>query len=218
MTCATLSQLLCVPTVRTEKSGSVSVWHNDSADAIFIGCWTNISLPWMSPVKNSPTAATSATRQPAIVAGRYIVVASAASSGRLCERTISHADTAATNVAAVSSDPATTWRNAQIAVLFVSNAPKSTSSARFVTGLNRDPTGCCMNELAAMMKKPGALTPNATIQRQARWTSRGSRLQPKIHSPRNVDSKKNAIKPSNANGAPKMSPTKREYSLQFMPN
>ena len=71
MTCVTLSQLLCVPTVRTEKSGSVSVWHNDSADAIFIGCWTNISLPWKSPVKNSPAAATSATRLPAIVAGRY---------------------------------------------------------------------------------------------------------------------------------------------------
>ena len=34
----------------------------------------------------------------------------------------------------------------------------------------------------------------------------------------NVDSKKKAIRPSNASGAPKMSPTKREYSLQFMPN
>ena len=75
-----------------------------------------------------------------------------------------------------------------------------------------------MNEFAAMMKNAEALTPNATIQMQARWTSRGSRLQPKIHSPRNVDSKKNAIRPSNASGAPKMSPTKREYSLQFIPN
>ena len=53
MTWATLSQLLWVPTVRTEKCGSVSVWHNDSADAIFIGCCSNISLPWTSPVKNS---------------------------------------------------------------------------------------------------------------------------------------------------------------------
>ena len=75
-----------------------------------------------------------------------------------------------------------------------------------------------MNEFAAMMKNAEALTPNATIQMQARWTSRGSRLQPKIHSPRNVDSKKNATRPSNASGAPKMSPTKREYSLQFIPN
>ena len=87
----TLSQLLCVPTVRIEKSGSVSVWHNDSADAIFIGCWTNISLPWKSPVKNRPAAATSATRLPRI--GRRTVHACAPrrSSPLRCDRTISHA-------------------------------------------------------------------------------------------------------------------------------
>ncbi len=107
MTCMTLSQLLCVPIVRTEKSGSVSVSHNDSAEAIFIGCWTNISLPWMSPVKNSPPTAASATRLPAIVAGRYMLLASPDSSGRLCERTISHADTPATKAPAVNSDPVT---------------------------------------------------------------------------------------------------------------
>jgi hypothetical protein len=33
-----------------------------------------------------------------------------------------------------------------------------------------------------------------------------------------VDSKKNAARPSMASGAPKTSPTKREYSLQFIPN
>ncbi len=103
----TLSQLLCVPIVRAEKSGSVSVWHNDSADAIFIGCWTNISLPWMSPVKNNPAAAANATRLPAIVAGRYMLLASPDSPGRLRERTISHADTPATKVPAVSSEPVT---------------------------------------------------------------------------------------------------------------
>ena len=45
-----------------------------------------------------------------------------------------------------------------------------------------------------------------------------SRPQPKIQMPRNVDSAKNASSPSSASGAPKTSPTKREYSLQFMPN
>ena len=85
-------------------------------------------------------------------------------------------------------------RNAQIAVLFVNSAPKSTSSARPVSGLNLAPTGCCMNEFAAMMKYAEALTPNATIQMHARCTSRGSRVHPKIHRPRNVDSKKNAIR------------------------
>ena len=44
------------------------------------------------------------------------------------------------------------------------------------------------------------------------------RPQPKIHRPRNVDSRKNAIRPSRANGPPKTSPTIREYSDQFMPN
>ncbi len=39
---------------------------------------------------------------------------------------------------------------------------------------------------------------------------RRSRSQPKIHRPRNVDSRKNASSPSIASGAPKMSPTKRE--------
>ncbi len=75
-----------------------------------------------------------------------------------------------------------------------------------------------MNEFAAMMKNAEALTPIATIQMQARWSSFGSRLQPKIHKPMNVDSKKKANSPSIASGAPKMSPTKREYSLQFIPN
>ncbi len=53
---------------------------------------------------------------------------------------------------------------------------------------------------------------------QARWISFGSRLQPKIHNPMNVDSKKKAKSPSIASGAPKMSPTNFEYSDQFMPN
>ena len=75
-----------------------------------------------------------------------------------------------------------------------------------------------MNEFATMMKNADALTPNATIQMHARCSSFGSRLQPKIHNPMNVDSKKKANKPSMASGAPKMSPTNREYSLQFMPN
>jgi hypothetical protein len=36
--------------------------------------------------------------------------------------------------------------------------------------------------------------------------------------PRNVDSRKNAINASIASGAPKISPTNLEYSLQFIPN
>ncbi len=213
----TLSQLLWVPTVRIEKSGSVSVWHNDSAEAIFIGCCWNISLPCASPVKNSPAAETSATRQPRIVAGRYIVRASVSCPFDLA-RTIHHAQTPATKVPAVRNAPATACVNAAVAVLLVKSATMLVSSARPVSGLKRAPTGCCIHELAAMMKNADMLTAMATIQMHARCTTLGSRVQPKIHRPMNVDSKKNAARPSIASGAPKTSPTNREYSLQFIPN
>ena len=68
------------------------------------------------------------------------------------------------------------------------------NSARPVSGLNRVPTGCCMNEFAAMMKYAEMLTAIATIQMQARWIRRGNRFQPKIHKPMKVDSKKNATR------------------------
>ena len=60
--------------------------------------------------------------------------------------------------------------------------------------------------------------PIAAAQMQARWIRRGSRSQPNIHSPMNVDSMKNASRASIASGAPNTSPTNREYALQFMPN
>ena len=52
----------------------------------------------------------------------------------------------------------------------------------------------------------------------ARCTRLGSRSQPNSHSPRNVDSRKNARQPSIASGAPNTPPTKREYVDQFIPN
>ena len=60
--------------------------------------------------------------------------------------------------------------------------------------------------------------PIATSQIEARCAFFGSLSQPKIHSPRNVDSRKKARSASIASGAPKTSPTKREYSDQFIPN
>ena len=61
-----------------------------------------------------------------------------------------------------------------------------------------------------MMKYALRRVPIAAAQMQARCTRRGSRSQPKIHSPRNVDSRKNASSASIASGAPKTSPTNRE--------
>src|SRR3981189_491318 len=159
----TLSQLLCVPTVRIEKSGSVSVWHNDSADAIFIGCCANISLPWASPVRNNPAVDASTTRHPRMVAGRFIGRASRPLFFKR-DRTIHHAHTPATKVPAVKNAPNTACEKAAIAVLLVNRATMLVSSARPVLGLNRAPTGCCIHELAAMMKYADALTAMATIQ------------------------------------------------------
>ena len=160
----TLSQLLWVPTVSIEKYGSVSVWHNDSADAIFIGCCSNISLPWMSPVTTRPTADTITIQQPRMVADRNIGASRV--SDRL--RTIHHAQTPATKAPAVRNAPATAWVNAAMAVLLVNKSTMLFNSARPVSGLYRAPTGCCMKELAAMMKKADMFTAIATTQMQAR--------------------------------------------------
>ncbi len=68
------------------------------------------------------------------------------------------------------------------------------------------------------MNAAESMLPNATSQIVARCTRRDSLFQPNSHSPRNVDSRKNAARPSMASGAPKMLPTSREYWPQFMPN
>src|ERR1017187_597173 len=68
------------------------------------------------------------------------------------------------------------------------------------------------------MKPADSTVPAATAQMVSRCTRRESLSQPKIHRPRNVDSRKKAIRPSIASGAPKMSPTSREYADQFIPN
>ncbi len=60
------------------------------------------------------------------------------------------------------------------------------------------------------MKYADSWVPMATSQIEARCTFFGSRSQPKIHSPRKVDSRKKASSPSIASGAPKMSPTNFE--------
>jgi hypothetical protein len=69
-----------------------------------------------------------------------------------------------------------------------------------------------------MMKAADSIEPSTTIQMVNTWSRGDSRPQPNNHSPRKVDSRKNAANPSIANGAPKTSPRKREYADQFMPN
>ena len=58
----------------------------------------------------------------------------------------------------------------------------------------------------------------AASQIDRRCTFFESFSHPKIHTPKKVDSMKKATNASIAKGAPKISPTKREYPDQFMPN
>jgi hypothetical protein len=62
------------------------------------------------------------------------------------------------------------------------------------------------------------LEPIATSQMVTACQFFESLSHPNIHNPKNVDSRKKASKASIASGAPKISPTNREYSAQFIPN
>src|SRR5439155_15595107 len=44
------------------------------------------------------------------------------------------------------------------------------------------PTGCCIQELAAMMNAPDSTLPSETAQMVSRWVRRGSLSQPNSHS------------------------------------
>src|SRR4051794_26064988 len=75
-----------------------------------------------------------------------------------------------------------------------------------------------MNELATRMKYADIHVPITASQSVARCTRGESLFQPKIQTPRNVASRKNAPSPSIASGAPKTLPTYFEYTAQFIPN
>ena len=61
-----------------------------------------------------------------------------------------------------------------------------------------------------MMNSAESDAPSPTAQAEARWAPRGRTFQPNTHSPRKVDSRKNAARPSIASGAPNTSPTNFE--------
>ena len=69
------------------------------------------------------------------------------------------------------------------------------------------PTGCCIHEFATRMKYPDNQVPSTAIQSVVRCRRGERRFQPKIQSPRKVDSRKKAASPSTANGAPKTLPS-----------
>jgi hypothetical protein len=117
---------------------------------------------------------------------------------------------ARTTAAAVMKAAKTVCGKVTSCVELVSSAQMLVSSARPVSGLKAQPTGCCIQELAARMKYALPTVPAASSQMLARCSRADSRSRPKTHRPRKVDSRKKATRPSMASGAPKTSPTKRE--------
>ena len=89
----------------------------------------------------------------------------------------------------------------------VSTAKKSDTSMRMVCGLNAAPTGFCIQPLAIRIHSAEKLEPMATSQVATRCCTLVMRSQPKKNRPTKVASRKKAIRPSIASGAPKMSPT-----------
>jgi hypothetical protein len=206
---------------KIEKDAGASVSHSASAEDIFSGCCWYISLPCQSPVRVTATKAASDTQPPSRTERRQ-TMSSVLWSAPSCGRAASFRRRRCHNPMPTSRAPATisaatiAWLNAASAVLLVSTAPMLTSCG--VSPFISTPTGCCIQEFAAMMKYAETMEPITAAQSAARCTFFGIRPQPKIHRPRNVDSRKNASSASIASSEPKTSPTNREYSLQASPN
>jgi hypothetical protein len=88
-----------------------------------------------------------------------------------------------------------------------STAAKSVTSIRMVSKLNSAPTGYCIQPFAIRIHRAEKLAPSAISQVTTMCCSLLIRSQPKKNRPTKVLSRKNAIRPSIASGAPKMSPT-----------
>ncbi|MNJ80458.1 hypothetical protein D3C77_788460 [compost metagenome] len=61
--------------------------------------------------------------------------------------------------------------------------------------------------MAIRIHRAEKFVPNATSQVTTRWLTLDMRFQPKKNRPTKVASRKKAISPSSASGAPKISPT-----------
>lgn len=99
--------------------------------------------------------------------------------------------------------------------LLTATGEKATSqneviSLRTVSGLKVQPVGYCIHELATRIHHAERLAPMAVSHVAVRWNPRLTFPQPKYITAMKVLSRKKAMMPSMASGAPKMSPTKWE--------
>ncbi len=105
---------------------------------------------------------------------------------------------------AVSSAPPRMCPKASSALGLASSAPASARTSRPFSV--RCPTGLLRKPLETRIQYADTQAVSATTQIVVRWTHRLNRCHPKIHSPRNVDSTKNATIVSTASEAPKTLP------------
>ena len=173
-----------------------------SAAAIFIGCCFSMRRAWLSPKNIVATMAI----EPMTIAS-WADVAKTGCGEMPSRRSLRrcHALTPSTSIVVVITAAETTWRKELMSVLLVMTAQKLVITARLPSTLY--PTGCCIQALAAKMKYAERAVATLTIQMAARWIRAETRSLPKIHIPRNVDSKKKASKASMARGAPNTLPT-----------
>ena len=119
-----------------------------------------------------------------------------------------HALIPITTTAASTKPEVTVWKNLLIATGENSTSQKEVISCRAVSGLKVVPTGYCIHALATRIHNAERLAPMAVSHVEARWKPRDTRFHPKNMTAKKVLSRKKAIIPSIANGAPKISPTK----------
>ena len=104
----------------------------------------------------------------------------------------------------------TVCRNLLTALGLKMTSAKFSISFLAVSGLKCIPTGCCIQPLAMSIHKAERLEPIATSHVESRCILLLTLSQPKNITAKKVDSIKNAMRPSMASGAPKMSPTIHE--------
>ncbi|OIQ73872.1 hypothetical protein GALL_444860 [mine drainage metagenome] len=99
------------------------------------------------------------------------------------------------------------WTNLACAWGLKITSQKSVISMRMVMNEKSEPTGLFIQPFATSIHSADRFDPNAISMVTIKCLFLDNLSQPKKNRPIKVDSRKNAINPSIASGAPKMSPT-----------
>ena len=166
------------------------------------GCTCASVRAEVSPVRATASDETS----PKMPAMRILFLASSSSLFLIRN----HALIPTTNTDASTKPEVTVCRNLSTATGFSTTSAKLFISFLAVSGLNTIPTGFSIQALATSIQRAERLAPMATSQVEVRWNFLLTLFQPKNITATKVDSRKKAMIPSTARGAPNMSPTNHE--------